>query len=223
VHQDSTALHVELLRREPLLPVPGCAEIVAHQASDVFELWERWESSSGERQEPPFWAAVWPGAALVCRVILDRPELVSGKRVIDVGCGSGVVSVAAIKAGANNALANDICRAAVDAAQENATRNAVEVEGVLADLTQQSVSFGPGDVLVFSELFYDASGAGALREMGRRAAQQGARVLIADGERAFLERDELTLFCEQTLDVNQSLEGAPRRVARVFEWRASSA
>lgn len=203
--------------------MPGCAEIVAHQASDVFELWERWETSSGERQEPPFWAAVWPGAALVCRVILDRPDLVSGKRVIDVGCGSGVVSVAAIKAGANKALANDICRAAVDAAQENAARNAVEIEGVLADLTQQSVSFGPGDVLVFSELFYDASGAGALREMGRRAAQQGARVLIADGERAFLERDELTLFCEQTLDVNQSLEGAPRRVARVFEWRASSA
>jgi predicted nicotinamide N-methyase len=207
-----------LLRGEPLRSVNGCSEIVAHQAQDVFALWQRWEERTGTRQEPPFWATVWPGAALACRVILDQPQLVRDQRVIDVGCGSGVVAVAAMLSGAREAVANDTNAEAVAAALENAARNGVTIAGLHADLTERNESFGPGDVVVFSELFYDGSSAKALQALAARAASGGARVLIADGGRPFFDGDGLQLLGEKVLPVSESLEGTGQRRARVFAW-----
>lgn len=215
-------VHVELLRAAPRRSVAGCPEVVAHQAADVFDLWQRWEQRTGSRQEPPFWATVWPGAALLCRVLLDRPAALQGVRVFDVGCGSGVVGIAALLAGARAAIANDTDEAAVDAAIENAHANGVSVEPSSEDFTRRPMAFGPGDLVVLSELFYDASSSVPLRGLASTAVRQGARVLVADGGRAFLNGDGMQVLQERRMKVDRELEGVAFRDVRVLEWSRSS-
>jgi predicted nicotinamide N-methyase len=210
----------QLLQRQPIRPVHGCPEIVAHQAVDVLELWQRWEAETGARQEPPFWASVWPGAALLGRALLDQPELVRDREVIDLGCGSGIVAIAAKLAGARSAVANDCDPIAVDAAFCNAALNDVELKGHVGDLTLQKESFSSRHVIVICEMFYERTMAARLCEFVSRAHGAGASVLVADGERAFLPVSELELLREQDVPVDLALEGVSQRRARLFRWHA---
>ena len=76
---------------------------------------------------PPFWAFAWAGGQALARYLLDHPDEVAGKRVLDFATGSGLVAIAAMKAGAAEALAADIDRSAQAAMALNAEVNAVEV------------------------------------------------------------------------------------------------
>lgn len=214
--------HQALLAAQPVRPVAGCPELVAHQADDVLDLWQRWELATGTRQEPPFWAAVWPGAALLARVILDRPELVRGRNVLDLGCGAGVVGIACKVAGAATVVANDCDPVAVDAALCNARLNGAQLLPRVEDLTLRSDSFTPFQAIVICEMFYERSSAARLCAWASRARAAGASVLVADGERAFLPLSRLELLCEREMPVDARLEGVSKRRARVFRWCASS-
>ena len=91
------------LARPPLVP-----EVQLHVADDVVGLWEAMETEGGGAgQDPPFWAAAWPGGQALARYVLDHPETVAGRRVLDLGAGSGLVAVAALRAGAGSVLASD--------------------------------------------------------------------------------------------------------------------
>ena len=57
---------------------------------------------------PPYWAVPWVGGQGVARYILDHPEVVRGKTVLDVGSGCGVAALAAARAGASSVCANDV-------------------------------------------------------------------------------------------------------------------
>ena len=82
-------------------PVPAVPEIRLYLANDVLGLWQRTEDERGAGQPPPFWAFAWPGGQVLARYVLDHPDLVAGRRVLDLGSGSGLVAIAAALAGAS--------------------------------------------------------------------------------------------------------------------------
>ncbi|MBW8767118.1 MAG: 50S ribosomal protein L11 methyltransferase, partial [Geodermatophilales bacterium] len=88
----------------PLVP-----EVTLLVAADVVLLWEAMEERQGNApSEPPFWAAAWPGGQALARHVLDHPEVVAGRSVLDLGSGSGLVAVAAAMAGAASVIASEI-------------------------------------------------------------------------------------------------------------------
>ena len=92
----------------PLKPLPKHHELVAHQAGDVFVLWDAWEKESGRERKITFRAAVWPGGVSLAHYLLSNSHIVSGKFVLDIGCGGGIAAIAASCAGAQKVIANDI-------------------------------------------------------------------------------------------------------------------
>jgi predicted nicotinamide N-methyase len=216
-HQDP---FLSALSCAPISPVQLCPELRAHQATDVFSVWSAGETGSASPQPPPFWAAVWPGAALLARLLLDEPTRVTGRRVWDLGCGGGVVGIAARRSGALQVIANDIDPFALRATQVNAALNDVEVTTDQTDLTAQLGCFGAGDVLLISEMFYEREPARAWELGLRRACAQGASVLIADGERPFTPTSGSLLLREARLAVPFGLEGVHSRQTRVLELQA---
>ncbi len=112
-----------------LRPVPLVPEISIFVADEAVPLWQKTEEELDEAGlPPPFWAFAWAGGQALARYVLDHAELVAGKRVLDLASGSGLVGIAAMKAGAREVTSADIDRFAGVAAQINATENAVATQ-----------------------------------------------------------------------------------------------
>ena len=196
--------------------VPLVPEIRLHLATEVTPLWHATAAAlEDDNLEPPFWAFAWPGGQALARHILDHPETVMGRRVLDIASGSGIVAIAAAMAGAARVTANDIDPLALAAIALNAAMNGVALDTGGEDLLEADP--GPGwDVIVAGDVFYD-------REMARRMAPwlsaragAGATVLIGDPSRAYLPQTGLA--CVATYDVPTSLEleDSELRVTRVW-------
>ena len=126
------------------------AEISLLTAAPALELWELWQQTG--RDDPPFWAYPWAGGQALARYLLDNPGIVRGRRVLDVASGSGLVAIAAAKAGAASVAAGDIDPHAVAAIGINASANGVAVDARAFDLAAD----GPGDaeVVLAGDVFY---------------------------------------------------------------------
>ncbi|UWM83600.1 class I SAM-dependent methyltransferase [Rhizobium sp. SRDI969] len=172
----------------PISPVPSIPEIRLHTAGPASGLWRL--AGRGEADPPPYWAYPWAGGAVLARHLLDRPEIVRGRRVLDLGAGSGLVAIAVAKAGAATVTAIDIDANAIAAIGLNAAINGVDIATVAADIIEGQPP--ATDLLVVGDLFYDP--ALALRVMGflRRCQAAGIEVLIGDPERAYLPQGELS-------------------------------
>ena len=194
----STARDVPLgfVRAHTQLRTPSAVpEVQLHVADDVVALWEAMESEGGGAGEaPPFWAAAWPGGQALARYVLDSPQVVAGRRVLDLGSGSGLVAVAALLAGAGSVVASDIDPFSHAAIALNAEANGVrgiEVVGDVLDGPPPAV-----DVVVAGDVCYD-------REMTERvlpwlwAAWTGGRaVLLGDPGRRYLPGEGLVAVAE---------------------------
>ncbi|MGY1839507.1 MULTISPECIES: class I SAM-dependent methyltransferase [unclassified Modestobacter] len=165
-------------------------EVQLHVADDVVALWEAMETEAGGAgQDPPFWAAAWPGGQALARHVLDRPELVAGKRVLDLGAGSGLVAVAALQAGAAHVVASDVDPYSHTAIALNAELNGVTGIEVVGDVLDDD---GPDvDVVLAGDVCYD-------RDMTARVLPylgahwlRGATVLLGDPGRAYVPREGL--------------------------------
>ena len=110
-------------------------------AADVVALWEAMEAQGRTEQDPPFWAAAWPGGQALARYVLDTPELVAGRSVLDLGAGSGLVAVAAVLAGAARVVASEIDPFGLVAIPENAALNGVGGIEAVGDLLGERPSF----------------------------------------------------------------------------------
>ena len=141
----------------PLIP-----DIRLHQASDPISLWQRTELTSGRTGlDPPFWAFAWAGGLALARYLLDHPETVRGRRAIDIASGSGLVAVAAAKAGAAAVTAYDIDPDAGVAIRMNAAANGVTVLAVCADVLDQDNLLASGaDLVLVADAFYERDLAG---------------------------------------------------------------
>jgi predicted nicotinamide N-methyase len=199
----------------PLRPVEGCATILAHQAGDLFELWEAWERECGGACAIPYWAMVWPAASVLVRHILNNRHLVTGKSVLDLGCGGGVAAIAAAHAGAGKVIANDIDPVALHIAQRNFSRNDAAVETCNSNLAEKPDSF-PVDLILVADLFYHRTAATSLLEFLRQARKNGTTVLIADGNRPFTPSTGINLISQETVAVAIEIEGVSHREVKLL-------
>jgi predicted nicotinamide N-methyase len=177
----------------PIAPVPAIPEIRLHKAgpaSGLRRLAELDEQGFGS----PYWAYYWGGGLALARHILDRPEIVAGRRVLDLGAGSGIVGIAAAKAGASEVIAAETDRYAVAAIELNAATNGVTISTVLNDLTASPPP--PVDVVAVGDLFYTRDLAERVTAFLDRCLEAGIDVLIGDPWRAFLPRSRLQLIAE---------------------------
>ena len=169
------------LATTPLLP-----ELPLHLCDDVVELWERMTERAdalGLTAELPYWASSWPGGQAVARYLLDNPHLVAGKRVLDVASGSGLIGIAAAKAGAQHVFVNDIDELCAASALANAAANDVHVHPLTDDILDEATD---ADVVVVGDAFYAKDLADRMLPFVRRAARAGALVLVGDPGRAYL-------------------------------------
>ena len=176
-----------------LRPVPLVPEIRLHQASDPISLWQRTELAAGRTGlDPPFWAFAWAGGQALARYLLDHREVVRGRRVIDIASGSGLVAIAAARAGAAAVTAFDIDPLAVAAIGVNAAANGASVLAVRADVLGQDGRPAPGaDLVLVADAFYQRDLARHVIRFLERACTPGTAVLVGDFGRAYLPRDRL--------------------------------
>jgi predicted nicotinamide N-methyase len=158
-------------------------EIRMHLADDETVLRARLQAQVGPGLTP-FWASAWAGGQALARYVLDHPQVVAGRRVLDVACGCGLVAIAAAKAAAAEVTANDIDPYARAAVALNATANAVTVAVNGGDLLDGDG--GDAEVVLAGDVFYDRDLAARMLGFLRRAAARGARVLVGDPGRAHL-------------------------------------
>jgi predicted nicotinamide N-methyase len=197
-----------------LAPVPFLPELVLYQADEPIELWERTEAAGAE-QPPPFWAFAWAGGQALARHVLDDPDLVAGRAVLDLATGSGLVAVAAARAGARPVTANDIDPLSLAAAEANAEANNVKVRTVEEDLLE--IGYAEADVILAGDVFYSREMAARVLPFLRRAAGRGALVLVGDPGRAYLPTESMIHRSTYDVPVIEALEGVPVRRTSVWQ------
>jgi predicted nicotinamide N-methyase len=168
------------LRLERLAFVP---EVRLHLADDPIVLRARLEAQAGTGLAP-LWASAWAGGQALARYVLDHPQVVAGRRVLDVASGSGLVAIAAAMAGAATVTANDVDPYALAAVAMNAAANAVTLATREGDLLDGDG--GGADVVLAGDAFYAPELARRMLGFLRRAAARGARVLVGDPGREHL-------------------------------------
>ena len=198
------------------LPPPLVPEIPLQLASEVLEIWQLSEEALAARGlPPPFWAFAWAGGQALARLLLDEPERVRGKSVIDFGAGAGLAGLAAAKAGAASVLCADLDPFACAAAAVNA-----EANGLHVTLTALNLLEAPPpavDLLLVGDVFYEKETAGSLLTWLEGARDAGATVLIGDPQRGFLPRTGLEKLVSYGIKTDRALEDTDVRNTSV--WR----
>lgn len=191
-------------------------ELTLRLATEVTPLWTATEESLEQANlPPPYWAFAWPGGQAVARFILDHPELVAGKSVLDFAAGAGLVGIAAARAGAARVQSCDIDRFALAAIRVNAEDNGVEVKAISADLVGRPL---PGiDVVLAGDVCYERPMAERVTAWLREIAATGTLVLLGDPGRAYRPTSGVELLGEYA--VPTSLELEDREVRDTIIWR----
>ena len=166
---------------------------------------------------PPFWAFAWAGGRALARHVLDHPELVRGRTVLDVAAGGGVAAVAAAVAGAARVTAFDRDPAAAAAIRRNAEANGVTVEAQARDVTDAPPD--DVDVVLAGDVFYEPSTAGRMRAFLRAAARAGAMVLVGDPGRGYFPERMFTELARYDVPVPHVLEDTKILPTRVWQAR----
>ena len=197
-------------------PVPLVPEIRLWQASEPISLWQRTERAAGRTGlDPPFWAFAWAGGQALARYLLDHPQPVRGRHVIDIASGSGLVAIAAAKAGAAAVTAYDIDPLAVAAIGANSAANGVTVAACGADILDDALPAGT-DLVLVADAFYQRDLAARVMRFAERARAGGAAVLAGDFGRAYLPRDRLTPLASYDVPGLRALEDSD--VKRTTIW-----
>lgn len=167
----------------PVAPVPGVPEIQLHKASPTSGLW--WLARQDEHGfGPPYWAHYWAGGLALARYVLDHPAIVAGRRVLDLGAGSGLVAIAAAKAGAREVTAAEVDRYAVAALTLNMKLNGVSITVAHGDPTERAPP--EIDVVLVGDLFYAADLSERVTAFLDQCLHRGVLALIGDPWRAHL-------------------------------------
>jgi len=197
----------------PLVP-----EITLLLAEESLPIWQKTEEELGEMNvPPPYWAFAWAGGQALARLILDRPELVIGKLVLDLGSGCGLSAIAAARAGARSVLAADIDAIALAAIGLNAAANGTSVATTGDDLLSNAPM--EVEVVLVGDLFYERALADRVLTFIDRAAASGALVLIGDPQRNYFPKVRFEAVAEYRVPVTRDLEDA--EIKKTAVWRLS--
>ncbi|MER8977112.1 MULTISPECIES: methyltransferase [unclassified Mesorhizobium] len=204
-----------ILDNTTLMAPPHVPEIRLHLADDAHELWRRTEDELTEiGLPPPFWAFAWAGGQGLARYILDNPAAVRGKRVLDFASGSGLVAIAAVKAGAAEVIAADIDPFCATAIRLNGEANGVEIELLAGDCIGTDAGW---DVVLAGDVFYDKTFADRLMPWFAALRARGADILVGDPGRSYLPKAGLDPLAVYEVAVTRALEDA--EVKRTTVWR----
>lgn len=204
------------IRRHAAVASPPLApEIRLHLATEATELWELTEEELAQRGlPPPYWAFAWAGGQALARYVLDRPETVQGRVVLDFGAGSGLVGVAAAMAGAARVVAAELDDFAREAIALNAALNGVEIE--LADGDLLDAPPGRWETALVGDMFYERELAARAEPWLRSLAQAGALVLVGDPRRSYFPKQGLSELARYSVAVTRALEDREIRDTGVF-------
>src|SRR5262245_24467728 len=205
-----------ILTNTRLLAVPLVPEIRLHLAEESLPIWQKTEEELGRiNVPPPWWAFAWAGGQALGRHLLDNRALVAGRSVLDLGAGSGLAGIAAMKAGAARALAADTDPFAVAASALNAVANEVALEATDRDLlADRPAGF---DLVVVGDLFYERPLAERVLSFLEAARDRGAAVLVGDPRRSYFPRDRFVEVVEYSVPVTRDLEDV--EIKRTTVWR----
>jgi predicted nicotinamide N-methyase len=207
-----------ILDNTRLLTPPLVPELRLALADEAAPLWQKTEEELGEMGlPPPFWAFAWAGGQALARYLLDRPEIVRGRRVLDFASGSGLVAIAAALAGAAEVEASEIDPFAQAAIALNAETNGVRIAVRAGDLVGRDDGW---DVALAGDVSYERDMAGAVTDWLAGLAGRGAAALIGDPGRAYLARDRLERLAEYAVPVTRELEDSEIKNTGVYRFRA---
>ncbi|KAA3450245.1 methyltransferase [Mesorhizobium sp. SARCC-RB16n] len=204
-----------------LVPVPALPEIqlyTAHPGSGLRRLVDPEDDGATDDEapdpQPPYWAYAWAGGAVLARYVLDHPKIVAGRRVLDLGAGSGLVGIAAAKAGASTVIAAEIDRNGVAAIGLNAAANGVAITVVGDDITT-----GPPPavhLVLAGDVFYGQEVTLVVLPFLDRCLAAGIEVLVGDPGRAYLPRSRLRLLAEYKVPDFGEAKDATLKPSAVF-------
>ena len=201
----------------PLVP-----EIRLHLASEVTPLWQATEATlERDNLPPPYWAFAWPGGQALSRYVLDHPDSVRGRRVLDFAAGCGIGALAAARAGAASVSAAEIDHVAAAAMTLNARLNGVSLELLDHDLTGTiDDTARRWDVVMAGDVFYEKPMADRVEPWLRGLARRGLRVLVADPGRAYIPKAGLAEIGRYTVPTSRDLEDRESRETIVYALTA---
>lgn len=202
------------LTAPPLVP-----EVVLHLAVEALPLWEKTEEElQAIGLPPPYWAFAWAGGQALARYVLDHPEVVAQRQVLDVASGSGLVAIAAAKAGARRVEASEIDAIACAAISANAEANSAAVIVVEGDpIGRDDVP----EVVLVGDAFYEKPLADRLLPWLELLSARGATILLGDPGRSYFPRNRFELLATFEVPVTRALEDS--EIKRTSVWRLGPA
>jgi predicted nicotinamide N-methyase len=197
-----------------LLSPPLVPEIRLHLATEVVPLWRKTEEElEAEGVPPPYWAFAWAGGQALARYVLDHPAQVAGKRVLDFGSGSGLVAIAAAKAGAADVLAADIDAFAGAAIALNAVANDVAVRVTHDDVIGATYAW---DTILVGDMCYEGPLTERLLAWLTDCARTGANILLGDPGRSYFPKSGVEKLCTYNVQTTRDLEDREIRETSVY-------
>jgi predicted nicotinamide N-methyase len=194
----------------PLVP-----EIKLHLATEITPIWEATEATlAAMNLPPPYWAFAWAGGQALTRFLIDHPDWVRGKRVLDFAAGSGLSAIGAAKAGAALTQAAEIDDFALAAIALNARINNVAIDLVREDLIGVEPRW---DVVLAGDVCYERPMAEKVIAWVRALAGRGVAVLMGDPGRAYLPQSGLLELARYQVPTSLELEDRTQRETIV--WR----
>lgn len=195
--------------------VPLAPELRLYQATELTPLWHATAAELAGWDDSPYWAFPWAGGQALARTILDEPALVAGRRVFDFATGSGLVALAAARAGAAEVIACDLDPFCAAAVALNAGLNGLTIPFRTGDPIGDALD--GLDVLLAGDVFYERALAARALTWFRWLAARGVRVLAGDAGRVYAPAGGFTVRAVHDVPTTVEIEDAPVRRARVLE------
>lgn len=197
-----------------VLTPPLVPEISLHLASEVVPLWRKTEEElEAEGIPPPYWAFAWAGGQALARYVLDHPEIVRGRRVLDFGAGSGLVGLAAMKAGAASVLCADTDAFAVAAIGLNARANGAALSATAEDTIGQA---GDWNVILCGDMCYERPLAERLLAWLGDRTKAGVDIFLGDPGRSYFPKTGVEKLATYRVPVTRELEDREIRETGVY-------
>ena len=204
-----------ILAQTAIAAPPLTPEIRLHLATEITPIWEATEASLTRMNlPPPYWAFAWAGGQALTRFLMDHPDWVKGKRVLDFAAGSGLSAIGAAKAGAALVQAAEIDDYAIAAIALNARINDVAIELLREDLVGVDPRW---DVVLAGDVCYERPMAERVIAWFRILAGRGVAILMGDPGRAYLPQSGLVELARY--QVPTSLELEDRTMRETIVWR----
>ncbi len=203
-----------------LLAPPLVPEVRLYLASEVVPLWRKTEEElEAEGVPPPYWAFAWAGGQALARHVLDHPQIVLGRSVLDFGSGSGLVGIAAAKAGAAAVTSADIDVHAGAAIALNAEANGVRVAVETGDIIGAACAW---QTILVGDMCYERPLAERLLAWLKDCVAGGALVLLGDPGRSYFPKTGVEKLETYRVQTTRELEDREIRETSVYRLLAGA-